>query len=88
MASLSGATSRWSGHHVLADEDRAAAVAEIRGLAGNRPDLLAEHAGVCLGMAEAGLELMPPQYRLGAELAIEGQVIVVRVESWAEWAFA
>ena len=47
-------------------DDLDAAVAELRELAGHRPDLLAEHAGVCLGIATApGRD--PPPDRGGSE---------------------
>ena len=73
MAQISGITSRATARHVLADDDRQSAVDALRQVAGHRPDLLAEHAGVCLGIAQAGLPLLAPAYRLSAELANRGR---------------
>jgi hypothetical protein len=42
------------------------AVAELQAF--NRPDLLAEHAGNCLGWAQAGRAAQAPGYRAEAEL--------------------
>jgi hypothetical protein len=50
-------------------DDIEQAVAELRDVAGDRPDLLAELAGVSLGLAEAGLPSLAPRYRAEAELA-------------------
>jgi hypothetical protein len=45
------------------------AVAELREVAGDRPDLLAELAGVSLGLAEGSIPSLAPRYRAEAELA-------------------
>jgi hypothetical protein len=44
-------------------------VAELQQAAGHRPDLLAQHAGTCLGAADEALPLLAPRYRAEAELA-------------------
>ena len=51
--------------------NRDAAVADLREGAGHRPDLLAEQAGLFLGFACAGLDLLADQYRARAELCVE-----------------
>jgi hypothetical protein len=50
-------------------DDLEQAVAELREVAGDRPDLLAEFAGVSLGLAEGGIPSLAPKYRAEAELA-------------------
>jgi hypothetical protein len=47
-------------------EDQDQAVAELRAFA--RPDLLAQHAGLALGRAQAGRAAEAPGYRAEAEL--------------------
>jgi hypothetical protein len=47
-------------------EDQDQAVAELR--ASNRPDLLAQHAGLALGRAQAGRAAQAPGYQAEAEL--------------------
>jgi hypothetical protein len=57
------------------------AVAELRGLAGDRPDLLAEVAGVALGLAEADPS-MGPRYRAEAELARAAGADKTQIPAW------
>ena len=49
-------------------EDQDQAVAELQALAGDKLDLLAEHAGVCLGWAEVVTPAEVPSFRAEAEL--------------------
>lgn len=52
-------------------EDREEAVAALRRVSVGRADLLAEHAGLCLGFALAEQEPQAALRRLEAELCIE-----------------
>ena len=60
-----------------------AAVAELRQVAGDRPDLLAAHAGLALGRAEAD-RLGAPQYRAEAELARLSGADEAQIVGWIE----
>jgi hypothetical protein len=60
-----------------------AAVAELRQVAGNRPDLLAAHAGLALGLAEVNL-LAAPRYRAEAELARLAGADEAHLAGWME----
>jgi hypothetical protein len=82
LALISGITRRHCGVAEVDDID--AAVAELRAVAGNRPDLLAEHAGVCLGFAETGTDALAPAYRAEAELARAAGADGAQIEQWAE----
>ena len=84
VARISGITSRYTGRHVLTEDDRAGALTELAEIAGDRPDLLAQHAGLCLGAAEGGLDLLAPQYRLQAELAIAAGADETLIGRWRE----
>ena len=53
---------RWGG---LTDDEKAAGAAELREIAGDRPDLLAEVAGIAVGTAESK----------GDEYAARGQAV-------------
>ncbi len=65
-------------------DDLDAAVAELRELAGHRPDLLAEVAGVALGMAEVGLIALAPKHRAEAKLCIAAGAGPSDVQKWIE----
>ena len=65
-------------------EDRDQAVAELRELADNKLHLLAEHAGVCLGWAEAGASAEAPGLRAEAELCKKAGAPPDLVEQWIE----
>ena len=81
-ARISGVCSRHCARGEV--DDLGAAVAELRELAGHRPDLLAEHAGVCMGMAEIGQDILRPQLRAEAELAIAAGAVPSDVQKWVE----
>jgi hypothetical protein len=63
-------------------EDQDQAVAELRAFA--RPDLLAEHAGVSLGWADAGTETQAPGFRAEAELCRAAGAPADIIEQWIE----
>lgn len=64
-------------------EDPDAAVAELRQVAGDRPDLLAEHAGLAIGQAEADA-LEAPRLRAEAELARLAGADETQLPGWIE----
>jgi hypothetical protein len=82
LARISGVCSRHCARGEVDDLD--AAVAELRSVAGDRPELLAEHAGICLGMADEGLDILAPQHRAEAELAIAAGADETQVPAWIE----
>ena len=59
VAQIAGTTQRHSRWHALTAEEEAAAVAELREVAGGHADLLAEVAGVGVGFAEEWNEPRP-----------------------------
>ena len=81
-ARISGICRRHCGRGMVDDLD--AAVAELRALVGDRPDLLAEHAGICLGLAGEGLPLLAPRYRAEAELARAAGADETQIRAWVE----
>ena len=68
-ATLAGAAARHAGLGALAPEQEAAAVAELREIAGHRPDLLAHRAGTAIGFGESQYDAVV--YRLIADLCIK-----------------
>jgi hypothetical protein len=60
-----------------------AAVAELGRVAGDRPDLLAAHAGLAIGLAEVDL-LGAPKYRAEAELARLAGADEAQLAGWIE----
>jgi hypothetical protein len=62
-AKISAVCRRHCGRGRIEDEDQA--VVELQAFA--RPDLLAQHAGNCLGWAQAGRAAQAPGYRAEAE---------------------
>lgn len=58
-------------------------MAELRQVAGDRPDLLAEHAGLAMGRAEAD-PLAAPRYRAEAELARLAGADEAQLDGWIE----
>jgi hypothetical protein len=58
-------------------------VAELRQVAGHRSDLLAAHAGLAMGRAEADL-LKAPRYRAEAELARLAGADEAQIADWIE----
>ena len=65
-------------------DDMEQAVAELREVAGHRPDLLAELAGVSLGLAEGSITSLAPRYRAEAELARAAGADESQIEQWIE----
>ena len=65
-------------------DDMEQAVAELREVAGDRSDLLAELAGVSLGLAEGGMPPLAPRYRAEAELARAAGADEGQIEQWIE----
>jgi hypothetical protein len=61
-----------------------AALAELADVAGDRPDLLAWHAGLCLSFADSGLDLLRAQYLLQAELATAAGADQSLIDHWRE----
>jgi hypothetical protein len=62
--------------------DLDAAVAELRELAGERQDLLAEHAGLALGWAEAVEPVLAYRFRVEADLCIVAGADPERIRQW------
>jgi hypothetical protein len=80
-ARIAGTASRLARYGMRA-EDEPAAVAELRELAGHRPDLLAEQAGLALSFGDA-----PPDgelYRVRADLCIKAGADVAQIPKWIE----
>jgi hypothetical protein len=67
-ARIAGVCSRYGASGQI--DDLAAAAAELQEVAGDRPDLLAEHAGVCLGWAETVAPILASRFRAEADLCI------------------
>ena len=82
LAWITGITRRYTARGSLTDESRAAAVDELRHLAGDRPDLLAEVAGLSLGLADGGASIVPRQYELQAELCVLAGADSELIERW------
>jgi len=62
------------------DLDRA--MAELREVAGDRPDLLAELAGISLGLAEGTIPSLALRHLAEAELAREAGADQTLIEQW------
>jgi hypothetical protein len=54
----------------------------LRAVAGERPDLLAEHAGLALGTAGGGLPDLAPQYRAEAALCAAAGADPAKLAPW------
>jgi hypothetical protein len=65
-----------------AGDEIAAAAAELREVAGGRPDLLAEEAGILLGFHEGGLK--EPRARCAAQLLIAAGADESLIPAWIE----
>jgi len=63
-------------------DDLNAAVAELREVAGDRPDLLAEHAGLALGWAEAADPIQARRLRAEADLCIVTGADLEKIRQW------
>jgi hypothetical protein len=77
-AKISAVCRRHCGRGGIEDQDQA--VAELQAF--NRPDLLAEHAGNCLGWAQAGRAVQAPGYRAEAELCRAAGADEATIEQW------
>jgi hypothetical protein len=82
VAQLTGAARRHAGWHEPTEAETAAAAAELRDIAGGRPELLAEVAGLLLGFHEGGLG--EPKARAAAQLCLAAGADAGQVALWAE----
>jgi hypothetical protein len=64
-------------------DDPQAAVAELRQVAGDRPDLLAAHAGLAMGRADVDV-LGSPRWQAEAELARLAGADEAQLAGWIE----
>lgn len=81
-ATLAGAAARHAGTGALTPEQEAAAVTELRELAGHRPDLLAHRAGTAIGFGESQYDAVV--YRLIADLCIKAGADPAQIPAWIE----
>jgi hypothetical protein len=65
-------------------EDQDQAEAELRQLAGTRPDLLAQHAGICLGWAELTAPAETTGLQAEADLCKAAGAPAALIEQWIE----
>lgn len=80
MAKLDGIIWRHARWHEPSQEETDAAVAELQELAADRPDLLAEAAGVLLGFHEGGLD--EPRAKAAASFCVAAGADVDQVTWW------
>jgi hypothetical protein len=81
-ASLAGAAARHAGRGALTPEQEAAAVAELREIAGDRPDLLAHRAGTAIGFGESQYDAVV--YRLIADLCVKAGADRAQIPGWID----
>jgi hypothetical protein len=81
-ATLAGAAARHAGLGALTQEQEAAAVAELRDIAGHRPDLLAHRAGTAIGFGESQYDAVV--YRLIADLCIKAGADPAQIPGWID----
>jgi hypothetical protein len=81
-ATLAGAAARHAGLGALAPEQEATAVAELREIAGHRPDLLAHRAGTAIGFGESQYDAVV--YRLIADLCIKAGADPAQIPGWIQ----
>jgi hypothetical protein len=81
-AELCGAALHHAKWRDLTEEEHAAAVAELRGLASGRADLLAEQAGLLIGSSEGTINA--PFKRCAAELLIAAGADENLIPQWIE----
>jgi hypothetical protein len=62
--------------------DLGTAIAELRELVGERQDLLAEHAGLALGWAEAVKPVLAHRFRAEADLCIVAGADPEKIRQW------
>jgi hypothetical protein len=84
VARLSAISQRYAATGATTDDARISAVAELAGEAAGRSDLLAEHAGICLGRAESEDGWQATIARLRAELAIQAGADEALLPGWLE----
>jgi hypothetical protein len=81
-ATLAGTAARHAGPGTLTPEQEAAAVAELREIAGHRPDLLAHRAGTAIGFGQSQYDAVV--YRLIAELCVKAGADPAQIPGWIE----
>jgi hypothetical protein len=82
VARIAGIARRHAGWGALSEAEFAAAVAELREVAGDRPDLLAEEAGILLGASEGRID--EPRSRAAAQLCIAAGADESLIPGWIE----
>ena len=82
IAQLHGEAQRHARRGELTGDDRAAAVAAVRELAGGRADLLAHVCGILEGFAEGGPDEVTP--RRAAALCRDAGADEAAIAGWAE----
>lgn len=82
VARISGIARRHAGWRAPAGNEIAAAAAELREVAGDRPDLLAEEAGIQLGFYEGGLD--EPRAKAAAQLLIAAGADESLIPGWID----
>jgi hypothetical protein len=82
LAVISGICARHASGGPLTPEQEAAALAELRAEAGERPDLLAERAGTALGFGERQYDAA--RWRLTAELCVKAGADEALIGRWVQ----
>ena len=81
IARISGIAQRHARWRELTDAEIAVAVAELRAVAGGRPDLLAEEAGILIGFYQDD-DLQGPRARNAARLCREAGADEALIPQW------
>ena len=92
LARIAGIVGRHCRTGALNEAERRAAIAELSAEAGGRVDLLAQHAGLALGLSQSlslgspdgAAEMLSAQHALEAELCLEAGADESQVPYWAE----
>ena len=92
LARIAGIVGRHCRTGALNEAERRAAVAELSAEAGGRVDLLAQHAGLALGLSQSlslgspdgAAEMLSAQHALEAALCLEAGADESQVPYWAE----
>lgn len=82
VARISGIAKRHAQWRAPTEAEIAAAVAELREVADDRPDLLAEEAGIVLGFHEGGLD--EPRAKAAARLLIAAGADESLIPQWIQ----
>jgi hypothetical protein len=82
VARIAGIAKRHAGWGALSEAELVVAVAELREVAGDRPDLLAEEAGILIGASEGRLD--EPRARAAAQLCIAAGADESVIPAWIE----